>query len=94
MKIERDLPLTTNKNDVLTPAPSGSEGNTVNEEWCRAIHDYQGEHKDDLSFVIGTKIKIIERVDNDWFKGEYSGNSGIFPASFVEVFLATYGSQG
>ncbi|XP_028402055.1 SH3 domain-containing protein 19-like isoform X2 [Dendronephthya gigantea] len=94
VKIERDLPLTTNTNDVVTPAPTRNTGNSVNEEWCRAIHDYQGEHKDDLSFVTGTEIKIIERIDNDWFKGEYSGNSGIFPASFVEILPATdKGSQ-
>ncbi len=87
VQIERDLPLITNKNHVVTPTQAHNDLKTKasSEEWCQAIHDYQGEHTDDLSFVVGTKIKITEKVSQDWFKGEYSGLSGIFPASFVQV---------
>ena len=79
VQIQHDLPSMTNKKQNNCETFEGSE------EWCQAIHDYKGEHADDLSFVVGTKIKIIEKVSQDWFKGEYSGKSGIFPASFVQV---------
>ena len=88
VQIERDLPpVAANKNHVVMPTQTddNTKTKTNNEQWCQAIHDYQGEQSDELSFVVGAKIKIIERVSQEWFNGEYSGKSGIFPASFVQV---------
>ena len=88
VQIERDLPpVAANKNHVVMPIQTDDniKTKTNNEQWCQAIHDYQGEQSDELSFVVGAKIKIIERVSQEWFNGEYSGKSGIFPASFVQV---------
>ena len=80
------MPPVTNENHAAAmPTQAHNDIKTNNEEWCEAIHDYQGEQSDELSFVVGAKIKIIERVSQDWFNGEYSGKSGIFPASFVQV---------
>lgn len=82
VEVRQDLPLTTDENsDVVTPA----EKIEKSEEWCEATHDYNGEHTDDLSFVAGTTIKIIERISDDWFRGTHSGKSGIFPSSFVKI---------
>ena len=86
VQIERDLPQIKNPNHSQAQANMNLE---ISEEWCKAIHDYQGEHNDDLNFVAGTKIKIIERVSDDWLKGEYSGKSGMFPASFVQFISDT-----
>ena len=79
VEIQHDLPSITNEKQNNCETFQGSK------EWCQAIHDYKGEQPGDLSFVVGTTIKITEKVSQDWFKGECSGKSGIFPASFVQA---------
>ena len=52
---------------------------------CRALHDYRSESPDDLSFVAGDIIRLKERVNAEWLRGETAGRRGMFPASFVEI---------
>ena len=49
-----------------------------------ALHDYQGESSNDLSFNAGDNIKVVKRINSDWLMGELNGKEGLFPASFVE----------
>ena len=95
IRIERDLPESTvNSETAVSQAGHDSTGEKPDNEWCRAIHDFQGEHENDLSFVVGNKIQIVERLDSDWLKGVLSGKSGIFPASFVEMISDPEASKG
>lgn len=52
---------------------------------CIAKFDYQSDNWDDLSFPDGAVIKLVERVDSDWLKGEYNGQTGLFPQGYVDV---------
>lgn len=90
VRIEHDFLESTvsNKTAVLQGDYNNATGEKPDSEWSRAIHDFQGEHEDDLSFVVGNEIRITERLDKDWLKGEFSGKSGIFPASFVEMIYS------
>lgn len=95
MQIEHDLPLATKNIETAIDNGHTSKTKAKGDQWCEAVHDYQGEHTDDLSFTAGTKIMIIERLGDDWFKGECSGKRGIFPASFVQILSDVNGkSQG
>lgn len=47
--------------------------------------DYEGEEADDLSFEAGDIIRLLERIGDEWLKGELNEKTGIFPASYVEI---------
>ncbi len=40
--------------------------------------------EDELTIVPGNIINVIEKQDQDWWKGELNGTVGIFPATYVE----------
>ena len=52
---------------------------------CCARFDYDGEDPADLAFAAGDIIRLVERVGNEWMKGELNGRVGMFPVGFVEV---------
>uniref|UniRef100_A0A1A8DFB3 Neutrophil cytosolic factor 2 n=1 Tax=Nothobranchius kadleci TaxID=1051664 RepID=A0A1A8DFB3_NOTKA len=49
-----------------------------------ALHSYKSSNPEDLNFQEGDMIKLLSRVNQDWFEGQSNGNTGIFPAAFVE----------
>ncbi|XP_077365174.1 neutrophil cytosol factor 2 isoform X2 [Festucalex cinctus] len=49
-----------------------------------AIHSYESTNPEDLNFNQGDKIMLISKINQDWLEGHSNGNTGIFPASFVE----------
>ena len=53
--------------------------------YCIAIYDFTGETAEDLGFVTGDRIELLEHIGADWLKGSLRGNTGIFPAGFVEI---------
>ena len=53
--------------------------------YCVAIYDFSGETLDDLSFVSGDRIELLEHVGADWLKGSLNGRTGMFPSAFVEI---------
>ncbi|XP_029698276.1 neutrophil cytosol factor 2 isoform X1 [Takifugu rubripes] len=49
-----------------------------------ALHSYDSSNPEDLSFHQGDRITLLSKVNQDWLEGEFNGNTGIFPAAFVE----------
>ncbi|XP_077410213.1 neutrophil cytosol factor 2 isoform X2 [Vanacampus margaritifer] len=49
-----------------------------------ALHSYESTNPEDLSFNPGDEITLISKINQDWLEGQSNGNTGIFPASFVE----------
>ena len=50
----------------------------------QALHDYQGQHAEDLSFNAGDWITVHEKDESGWWKGEVNGVTGYFPSNFVQ----------
>lgn len=40
----------------------------------------------ELSFKKGETFLVKRRINDDWYEGEHQGVTGIFPASYVELF--------
>eukprot|EP00055_Hartaetosiga_balthica_P018691 m.135160 g.135160 ORF g.135160 m.135160 type:complete len:343 (+) comp9857_c0_seq1:48-1076(+) len=57
----------------------------ADEKACIAVFDFEAENEGELSFKEGQKIKIIQRLDENWLEGEIDGRSGMFPDNYVEV---------
>ena len=54
------------------------------------------ESSDELPFIAGDIIRLLDRVDDAWFRGSIGSAEGIFPADFVEILVCeiednTYG---
>ncbi|KAM0751558.1 SH3-domain-containing protein [Meredithblackwellia eburnea MCA 4105] len=49
-----------------------------------AQYDYNGE-AEDLSFKEGDKILVLEKVSDDWWKGELRGQTGLFPSAYASL---------
>ncbi|XP_054479007.1 neutrophil cytosol factor 2 [Anoplopoma fimbria] len=65
-------------------AKEQTDGNPKSEIHFVALHSYESSNPEDLNFQQGDKIKLLSKVNQDWFEGQRNGNTGIFPASFVE----------
>ncbi|XP_072307004.1 SH2/SH3 adapter protein Nck1 isoform X2 [Eucyclogobius newberryi] len=44
---------------------------------------YTAEREDELSLVKGTRVIVMEKCSDGWWRGSYSGNSGWFPSNYV-----------
>ncbi|KAG5360830.1 Class E vacuolar protein-sorting machinery protein [Yarrowia sp. B02] len=68
-----------------SPAPPAAAGGKV-----EALYDYAAQDPTDLALVKGDQIDIIEKLNNDWWKGRGpSGKEGIFPANYVKEISST-----
>ncbi|KAE8280058.1 Neutrophil cytosol factor 2 [Larimichthys crocea] len=65
-------------------AKEQTDGKPQNEIHLVALHSYESSNPEDLNFHEGDMITLLSRVNQDWFEGQCNGNTGIFPASFVE----------
>ncbi|KAH0377837.1 hypothetical protein KCU92_g9013, partial [Aureobasidium melanogenum] len=61
-------------------APAAAGGQTAT-----AQYDYEAAEDNELSFPDGAKITDVEFPDDDWWFGHYNGQSGLFPANYVEL---------
>ncbi|KAI6168867.1 hypothetical protein EDD17DRAFT_449586 [Pisolithus thermaeus] len=77
-----------------SPVPSVPPGRRVPEpepdqqgEWVEALYDYNSEDPGDLTIEAGSRILVVERSSEDWWKGKINGQGreGLFPASYVKL---------
>lgn len=61
-----------------------TEADQTSTVFCTAVYDFPGEAEGDLPFKTGDRIEVLERIGEDWVKGQLGARSGMFPAAFVE----------
>ncbi|XP_031220258.1 intersectin-1 isoform X2 [Mastomys coucha] len=54
---------------------------------CQVIgmYDYTAQNDDELAFSKGQVINVLNKDDPDWWKGEVSGQVGLFPSNYVKL---------
>lgn len=53
---------------------------------ARALHDFDAQNPDELSFQRGELLRVLSYESDEWWRGERcDGTRGIFPATYVEV---------
>ncbi|XP_071846321.1 uncharacterized protein [Apostichopus japonicus] len=82
VRIVRDI-TEERKGSVSSVSSGGTEN--ISGPRCVAKFEYQSDEWDDLSFPEGAVIKLVERIDSDWLRGEYKGQTGLFPQGYVDV---------
>ncbi|EEB09354.1 wiskott-Aldrich syndrome binding protein Lsb1 [Schizosaccharomyces japonicus yFS275] len=62
-------------------------------ELARALYDFKGKDRGDLSFRRNETITVLEHINNDWWRGSIDKRHGIFPSNYVEIIRSpVYGS--
>ncbi|KAL9972092.1 hypothetical protein ACROYT_G018333 [Oculina patagonica] len=80
VEIIEDLPQETAPETQPVTAPERSPFDVM------ALYDFHGNQQDgELVFAAGENIHVIEKIDDDWLRGEYRGRTGAFPCSFVDI---------
>ncbi|XP_046551682.1 growth factor receptor-bound protein 2-like [Haliotis rubra] len=54
------------------------------EVFVKALFDFSPQEDEELMLQRGDTIKLVQKVDKDWWKGEKDGKTGLFPASYVQ----------
>ncbi|KAJ9647611.1 actin binding protein [Knufia peltigerae] len=62
------------------PQPAASHGATAT-----ALYDYEAGEDNELSFPENAVITNVTFPDEDWWHGEYNGESGLFPANYTKL---------
>lgn len=52
---------------------------------AKAIYSYSGGNEDELPFVEGDILAIVDRSEADWWKTEKGGIIFIVPAAYLEL---------
>ncbi|XP_059021066.1 intersectin-1-like [Mustela lutreola] len=62
---------------------------------CQVIgmYDYSAQNDDELAFSKGQIINVLNKDDPDWWRGEVSGQVGLFPSNYVKLTADTDPSQ-
>ncbi|CEF65848.1 LD44138p [Strongyloides ratti] len=62
---------------VIVPSNDGNN-------YVKALYEYNSLIEGDLTFSSGDLIKIIEKISDDWIRGELNGIVGLVPMTYVE----------
>ncbi|CAH1955542.1 unnamed protein product [Acanthoscelides obtectus] len=52
-----------------------------------ALYEFEPQMPGDLALKPGQMIKVLKKIDKDWLYGSCNGNTGQFPANFVDRVL-------
>ncbi|PVD37917.1 hypothetical protein C0Q70_00519 [Pomacea canaliculata] len=58
--------------------------NVLQAQVVQAKYDFEPQDADELGFRRKDRITVLERSNENWWKGECNGRIGVFPATYVE----------
>ncbi|XP_031734599.1 GRB2-related adapter protein-like [Anarrhichthys ocellatus] len=66
------------------PTPASGQQEASSGLQVRALYSFDAEEKDELAFNAGDVIKVVERSDQAWWRGQLRGNTGLFPSNYTK----------
>ncbi|KAJ3157812.1 ESCRT-0 subunit protein hse1 [Geranomyces variabilis] len=67
-----------------SPMPPPVAARPTSRKTVIAIEDHIPSEDGDLAFSKGDIVTVIDEVDENWYRGSFRGQSGIFPKTFVQ----------
>lgn len=49
-----------------------------------ALFDHEAEEEDELNFMTGDLVEVIDKPDGGWWRGRCHGKEGLFPSNYVK----------
>lgn len=77
---------TTKEVDVNVNSPNNTSPKNHSYSHVAALvkYNYDAQQSDEVSLVKGTKVLVMEKSSDGWWKGEYNGSIGWFPSNYVQ----------
>ena len=50
----------------------------------QALYDFEPQEENELRMKKGDVVTVLEKVDQNWWMGEFDGRSGLFPVPYVK----------
>ncbi|XP_013789729.1 cytoplasmic protein NCK2-like [Limulus polyphemus] len=78
-------PITTKEIDINSSSPNNTspKNKAVITTTALAKYNYIAQQADEISLVKGTRVIVMEKSSDGWWKGEYEGCVGWFPSNYV-----------
>lgn len=79
---------------AISPGTTGRAAAETPKDLVKALWDFEATGgSDELRFVTGDVIEVVERTDEHWWKGKLDGRVGLFPSGYVEAYSAAAAPQ-
>ena len=69
----------------IAPYSNVAQHETIFLLWILRPLTYPAAEEDELGLVEGCTVTHIEFIDEGWWMGQYNGDKGMFPASYVDI---------
>ncbi|TIC47302.1 hypothetical protein E3Q08_00007 [Wallemia mellicola] len=67
------------------PPPVTKTSSNEAPQRVKALYDFEPQEANELGFLKGDVITVLESIHKDWWRGELSGEIGIFPVNYIQV---------
>lgn len=52
-----------------------------------ALYDFAAQKSDELSFHVGDVVELLEKVNDNWLRGQNVNSKGIFPKDYIRIVI-------
>ncbi|CAL4214360.1 unnamed protein product, partial [Meganyctiphanes norvegica] len=79
--------ISSNNHPSLSATTYNRHHTISGQPYAKALFNYDRKEPRDLSFKKGDIVILRKKIDSNWYQGELNGNTGFFPASYVQVIV-------
>ena len=71
------------QHDLNTQSHLSGLNNAEAQGWALVRYNYNAQQQDELSLIKGTKVLVLEKSSDGWWRGQYENQIGWFPSNYT-----------